>query len=101
MKTSSIIRGAVLLSIPVISIIVASNLYFMVYFIDGRHIIGAISVGALIYINVVIFVILRILDHESKRPTNIKMPMFNWNFSKSIIRKCLRKTIKYEAYGMI
>lgn len=82
---------AVLLSIPVISIIVASNLYFMVYFIDGRHIIGAISVGALIYINVVIFVILRILDHESKKTNEYKNANVQLNFSKSIIRKCLRK----------
>lgn len=98
MKTSSIIRGAVLLSIPVISIIVASNLYFMVYFIDGRHIIGAISVGALIYINVVIFVILRILDHESKKTNEYKNANVQLELQQKHYKEMLEKN--YQVRGL-
>lgn len=67
MKNSSKIRNLVLLSIPIISLIVGLNLYFIDIYAEGRHLVGIASLGALLYINVVIFVILRVMDHESKK----------------------------------
>lgn len=98
MKTSSRIRSIVLLSIPIISLIVGINLYFMVYFIDGRQIIGAVTVGALVYINVVIFAILKGLDHESKKKNEYKTANIQLELQQKHYKEMLEKN--YQVRGL-
>ena len=72
MKTSSILRNMALLSIPIISLIIGWNLYFIDVHVNGRHLLGLASLGALLYINVVIFVILKVLGCESEKINKYK-----------------------------
>lgn len=62
----------VLLSIPIISLIVGLNLYFIDFNVEGRQLIGVASLAALVYINVVIFAILKILGHEARKINEYK-----------------------------
>ena len=98
MKTSLVIRNIVLLSIPVISLIVGLNLYFIDVHVAGRHLVGIASLGALVYINVVIFVILKVLDHESKNINEYKNVNIQLELQQKHYKEMLEKN--YQVRGL-
>jgi sensor histidine kinase YesM len=98
MKTSSAIRGFVLFSIPIISLIVGLNLYFIDVHVEGRQFVGIISLGALVYINVVIFVVLRGLDHESQKTNEYKNANIQLELQQKHYKEMLDKN--YQVRGL-
>lgn len=91
MKNSSKIRHIVLLSIPIISLIVGLNLYFIDFYVDSRHLVKIVSLGALLYINVVIFVIVKVLDRESKRINEYKNANMQMELQQKHYKEMLEK----------
>jgi hypothetical protein len=98
MKNSSIIRNIILISIPVISLIVGMNLYFIDVHIEGRHLVGFASLGALVYINVVIFIIFKVWDHESKKTNEYKTANVQLELQQKHYKEMLEKN--YEVRGL-
>lgn len=98
MKTSSVIRNIVLLSIPIISLIIGLNLYFIDVDVANRHLVGIASLGALLYINVVIFVILKVLDHEAKKINEYQNVNIQLELQQKHYKEMLEKN--YQVRGL-
>jgi sensor histidine kinase YesM len=98
MKRSSKIRNIVLFSIPLISLIVGLNLYYIDVYVEGRHLVGFVSLAALVYINVVIFAILKVWDHESKKINEYKTVNIQLELQQKHYKEMLEKN--YEVRGL-
>jgi len=98
MKRSSKIRNIVLFSIPLISLIVGLNLYYIDVYVEGRHLVGFVSLAALVYINVVIFAILKVWDHESKKISEYKTVNIQLELQQKHYKEMLEKN--YEVRGL-
>lgn len=98
MKMTSVIRVVVLLSIPIISLIVILNLSFMVTQIEASQLAAILSGGALVYINVVIFTILKGLDHESQKMIEYKNANIQLELQQKHYKEMLEKN--YEVRGL-
>lgn len=98
MKASLIIRNMMLFSIPFISFIIGLNLYFIDVHADNRHLLGIVSLGALVYINVVVFVILNVLEHESEKINQYKNANAQLELQQKHYKEMLEKN--HEVRGL-
>lgn len=72
LKSSSILIFLMLSSIPIVSLVVIYYLYLMTSNLAGSHFISILAVITLSYINIVFFVILKIMDNEAEKTIQYK-----------------------------
>lgn len=94
----SLLESIALFSIPFVSLMVCLNLYFMVIKVENSELIGVISVSALLYINIMIFAILKVLDRESNKSLEYKNANIQLELEQKHYKEILEKN--YEVRGL-
>lgn len=72
LKISSFLMYLMLSSIPIVSLVVIYYLYLMTSNLEGSYFISILAAITLSYINIVFFVILKIMDNEAEKTIQYK-----------------------------
>lgn len=90
-RTKSVLIKGLLLSIPIFSLIVCLNLYFMVINLHGSEYIGILGVVTLTYINAVFVAIYRTMQNEANQTAEYKSANKQLELQQLHYREILKK----------